>query len=374
MKSQPANELQSILDSLKTAVFSVDENFRIKRINSAALKFADIGDYYQVIGTPCYKTFFNNDEPCSFCSRTAYDYSLSELYEHDFHAEREIYKEPEDKQTERGRHLNIRQFVVPANQGFSLVEIIEDITFYQTREEERTRFSKLTALETVLRTFIHEINNPLTGMKMTADYLSEIPDINDKLAEKVKLIRKDIATISSAVSRLQKINRKTVFRLKTVKISEAIVAAVNTVKESRNRVEFSINLYNLSEVQINGDFDHLTNVFRQLFFNSIEAAARSGRLKQLTIWITGKITVSHSEIPEESITFLEIQVVDNAGGVPENVRNRVFDPYFTTEKGHTGNMKGLGLFRVAQVIENHNATIEIESETVYTRFIMRFFL
>lgn len=93
----------------------------------------------------------------------------------------------------------------------------------------------------------------------------------------------------------------------------------------------------------------LNQVFLNLFVNSAQAMVALNR--------RGLITISGGVINDNRI-FLE--VLDDAGGIPDNIIPKIFDPFFTTKP--VGKGTGLGLSIAYGIIKNHNGTITVKSE------------
>lgn len=68
--------------------------------------------------------------------------------------------------------------------------------------------------------------------------------------------------------------------------------------------------------------------------------------------------------------FTQLEVIDNASGVPEEIQSQIFDPFFTT-KG-IGKGTGMGLDIARRIIEQHKGSISLKSEPGYTNFCLRF--
>ncbi|HEB74915.1 MAG TPA: HAMP domain-containing histidine kinase, partial [Nitrospirae bacterium] len=109
-----------------------------------------------------------------------------------------------------------------------------------------------------------------------------------------------------------------------------------------------------------GDEDGLRQLFVNLMLNSLHAMRDGGRM-----------TIRSSEELDDTRGFVVICFEDDGPGIPPELRPRVFDPFFTTKD--VGEGTGLGLFIVANIVQEHGGTIEIdESREGGVRFIMRF--
>ena len=100
--------------------------------------------------------------------------------------------------------------------------------------------------------------------------------------------------------------------------------------------------HGLCTAAVEGDRDKLTQVFLNLFLNGIQAMETGGRL-----------TVS-TRCNESQVT---ITIGDSGCGIPADLQDKVFEPYFTTKSDGTG----LGLAMSARIIHDHNGSITMES-------------
>ena len=98
--------------------------------------------------------------------------------------------------------------------------------------------------------------------------------------------------------------------------------------------------------------DKLNQVWTNLIHNSIQAMAGSG-----------KIVLRLKKVDKETVC---VEVEDNGPGIPEDLQERIFEPYFTAREKGEGT--GLGLSISRQIIQEHNGTIELESEPGKTCF------
>jgi two-component system, NtrC family, sensor kinase len=102
--------------------------------------------------------------------------------------------------------------------------------------------------------------------------------------------------------------------------------------------------------QINGDADRLQQVFINLINNALDAMPDGGEIRVRTM----------KESSAEGAPLVAVEFADTGSGMAEDVRQRIFDPLYTTKERGRGT--GLGLVVVRQVIADHHGRIEAESE------------
>jgi len=68
--------------------------------------------------------------------------------------------------------------------------------------------------------------------------------------------------------------------------------------------------------------------------------------------------------------FVQVSIIDNGPGIPEDIKSRIFDPFFTTKE--LGKGTGLGLEVVQRIVQQHNGSIKVKSETGHTEFVVCF--
>ena len=93
---------------------------------------------------------------------------------------------------------------------------------------------------------------------------------------------------------------------------------------------------------IDGDQDKLIQLFLNLFLNGLQAMKEGGSLEIKTSQIDNRV---------------QIVISDSGHGIGAHIKERIFDPYFTTKNEGTG----LGLSLCAKIVEDHRGTIQLES-------------
>ncbi|MEH6764090.1 MAG: ATP-binding protein [Aequorivita antarctica] len=214
-----------------------------------------------------------------------------------------------------------------------------------------------TAWREMAKQVAHEIKNPLTPMRLTVQsfqrkFDQNDPDIDKKMAEYTNTLLQQIDTlssISSAFSTYAKMPAQQDETLNVVKISKLALDIFN-----------EDYIYFFSEedlVRARFDRTQLIRVITNLVKNSIQSIEQKKPAEP-------RIDV----VLKTEGAFVNILVTDNGIGVPEENRNCIFEPQFTTK---TSGM-GLGLGMVKNIVETYGGTITLDSSEEKTTFKVSF--
>ena len=207
------------------------------------------------------------------------------------------------------------------------------------------RSEKLASLGKLAAGVAHEINNPLTGILTNSSLLLEDMDNDDPRREDVDVMVKETIRCREIVKRLLDFARQTRPQKRLANINaliENIVLLVRNQTTFRNiLIERDLDS-NIPEVLV--DPDQIQQVFVNIILNAAEAMTKGGSLS----------IRSRCSGDGESIV---VQFADTGSGITEEVRERIFDPFYTTKEHGTG----LGLSISYGIIEQHGGTISVES-------------
>ena len=215
------------------------------------------------------------------------------------------------------------------------------------------------------RMLAHEIKNPLAGIRGAAQLLKTGASAADQpLAQ---LIVDETDRIRRLVDRMEAFSDEVPGPREAVNIHQVLdrvrALVVNGVADGLDLREH----YDPSLPDVWGDEDHLIQVFLNLVKNAAEAAhARGdgqGTLSIHTAWRPG-VRVRGSDGKAAAGAPIEIRIQDNGPGVPESLRDHLFQPFVTTKANGTG----LGLALVTKLVTSHGGLIDFESEPGRTVF------
>lgn len=221
--------------------------------------------------------------------------------------------------------------------------IMRDVTSEKELRDQLVQAVKLAAVGKLAAGVAHEINNPLTGVLAYAEDMLEGLADSDARRGDVEVIIRETLRCRDIVRNLLDFARQEAPRLKDVSPNQVVEQAlslltklpqfrnINIIQELDDNVPY-----------IQGDPQQLQQVMLNLMLNAAEAMEMKGE-----IGITTKYDLRH----DKSL----IMVRDNGPGIPENLIDKIFEPFFST-KG----TNGLGLAVSWGIIERHQGTIEVD--------------
>ena len=216
-----------------------------------------------------------------------------------------------------------------------------------------------TAWREMAKQVAHEIKNPLTPLKLGLQLLDKSwrdkdPKFDQKFERFSKSFVEQIESLSNIASEFSAFAKMPDTRIESINIFEMLGQAVTIFRQMDN-VNIIMQLPP-SPFFVAADRDQLLRCFNNLLKNAIEATAEG---RQCIININFLITSKN----------LLLTIKDNGNGIPENMREKIFEPNFTTKSSGTG----LGLAFVKNSIENANGKIWFETSIgVGTTFYLNF--
>jgi nitrogen fixation/metabolism regulation signal transduction histidine kinase len=253
-------------------------------------------------------------------------------------APRELTLRPAD--AERRLEISLRP-LSPAPAGErrrGWVLAIEDTT-HVAREQ------KLAAWSEVARRVAHEIKNPLTPIRLSAERIARRqraggPDLGEAIERGTRVIVEEVEFLKALVDEFSRFARLPEMRPEPTDLPALARSAVRLFEGAREGVVLRVESC-LERERVVLDPEQIKRALINLLDNALEACGASG-----------EITVRLAE----NAHGVSIEVADTGRGVPARDRDKLFLPDFTTK----GRGTGLGLAIVSRIVADHNGTIRVE--------------
>lgn len=202
---------------------------------------------------------------------------------------------------------------------------------------------KLAAMGQFSADIAHELNNPLGVITMYSNILLEEMEAGNPMREDIRLIAEQAGRCKKIVSGLLNFARKNQVHLRETDLEELVKNSLKSIViPDTIRVDFKSNL-NDPIAQV--DTDQWMQVLTNLAKNAVESLPETGG--NLTVTLNGD---------RDNVEFC---IQDNGSGIPEENREKIFTPFFTTKP--VGEGTGLGLPLVYGIVKMHDGQIQMES-------------
>ncbi len=207
----------------------------------------------------------------------------------------------------------------------------------------------------------HEIKNPLAGITGAAQLLSM--NLNAEDLELTDLIVEESRRIVKLLEQVEQFGNLSPPDFQPVNLHDVMDRARRSAL-----LGFAANMtivedYDPSLPAANADPDQLQQVVLNLLKNASEAAGTAGGKIRLRSFYEHSFRLRRSDGSGHSLP-LQIEIIDDGPGLPDNIKDDVFDPFVSGRENGTG----LGLALVSKIISDHNGWISVSSVPGRTAF------
>ncbi len=314
---------ENILQSVPSGVISVDNSNTITSMNHAAERILGIDaskaiemGFAEVFREPL-TTLLSIDKTIS---RAEYSYT-----------------------TDGGRHIwlgiTTSQLKNTSDEKIGIIFVFTDLTDIKALQSQVELKQRLSQLGEMSAGISHELRNSMSVISGYAKLLRK--RVNAPNIKTVDEIQSEIERMDRIISDLLDFAKPTFLNAEQVVLNELINETATSIIGSNESIDIVVNCD--SPFSIKADTLLLRQAFTNLLVNAIDAMPDGGKIEIGISSLNGKA---------------EISVKDSGAGIPEEVRPKIFLPFFTTKQEGTG----LGLALVQKIIVSHSGSIDVASK------------
>ena len=231
----------------------------------------------------------------------------------------------------------------------------KDLTRVEQLEERERLRDRLAALGEMAAAIAHEVKNPLAGIEVMAGILkrqlTESPDAQNILADIIKEAKMANVIVQEVLAFVRPIR----LQVEDIALADVIRDAIATAESHRLKGDVRMRVDVPESLRpIQGDPHQLRQIFTNLLTNAFEAMDGSGTI-DITATAVDADDEAASAAEQATGPTILITISDSGPGIPAEVIDRIFSPFFTTKPQGSG----LGLAIVRKIVDAHDGRIDV---------------
>jgi len=275
------------------------------------------------------------------------------------------------------------------NLGFTLSELKEggnrvgicaffkDLTHVEMTEESENLKERLLMLGQMAAGLAHEIRNPIASIGVHASFLRSHLAGNEKLLSSVGMMAREVEKVEYIIRECLNFVRPAELGVQPVQVDTLVDGVVARMITLHPGMKFSVQKPESQDLMVDVDVALLEQALTNLLANSVDACHGNGTVNVfmgMSRHFTESVRLNREVdmlLPGNSgkeEQFLRIHIRDDGPGIPLEVQDRIFVPFFTTKKTGTG----IGLPIAQKIVHAHGGVLDMESEVGKgTEFIIK---
>jgi len=334
MVRRAKEQWETAFDALSEGIAVVDDEGRVRRANRALASLLGM-TLQSVVGTPLGEALLGKP------------HALEDLLAATRRGDRPAPMVARSERLKRTVRVNVAHIPGAATEQ-SIVVMVEDVTEQQALETQLVQSEKLAAVGQLVSGVAHELNNPLTSIAGLSEFLLEQKELGKKDRGHLQVIQEQAERASRIVRNLLTFARKGGAERVPVDLNDVIRRTLSLTSYDLKLKDIQVERELSGALpDVFGDRHGLQQVVLNLVTNAAHAVAENPRERprEITVstWFDGQV---------------HLRVADTGPGIPDEIAQSVFTPFFTTKEPGKGT--GLGLSITYSIVESHGGQITLE--------------
>ncbi len=225
-------------------------------------------------------------------------------------------------------------------------------------EQRLGQTEKLATIGQLAAEIAHEVGTPLNVISVRAKATSKRASEPEVVTKNAEIIAEQTARITKIIQRLLDYTRRKVGAPghEKVNLNELAASTVELLSGQLTTSKVKTKLAREDKLpSVEGDTDRLQQVLINLMINAMQAMPEGGTLTVTT----SQLTRTRPGLSDgKAQPFVQVEVADSGTGIPAEIRDKIFLPFYTTKQGTGGT--GLGLAVCSGIVKEHDGWIDVE--------------
>jgi signal transduction histidine kinase len=253
----------------------------------------------------------------------------------------------------------------------------KDLTHVEMTEESENLKQRLLMLGQMAAGLAHEIRNPIASIGVHASILRSHLSGNEKLLSSLGMMSREIEKVEYIIRECLNFVRPAELGIRQVQVDTLLDGVVARMITLHPGMEFSIQKPGNGGLKVDADAALLEQALTNILANAAEACHGKGIVKIFLgtsrhftelVRLNRQVEMLLPGNSGKEEDFLRIHIRDNGPGIPPEVQDRIFVPFFTTKKTGTG----IGLSLAQKIVHAHGGVLDMNSEVGKgTEFIIK---
>jgi signal transduction histidine kinase len=227
---------------------------------------------------------------------------------------------------------------------------LRDFETIQRLETQLDFASKVAALNRITAGVAHEVKNPLHSMVIHLELLSAKLEAGLDPKQHLDILTSEVNRLKRVVQTFLDFTRPVDVKLKECDANTLVREVILLAADARAQGVDLNEQYGPGPLQIKADTDLLKQALLNIIVNGCQAMAEKGE--------GGRLTLSTGRHREDEQEYVFIDIRDTGPGIPPEVRDKIFNLYYTTKSQGSG----IGLAQAFRAVQFHNGRIQLDTE------------
>lgn len=224
------------------------------------------------------------------------------------------------------------------------VVTLDDVSEVRALTDQLIRTDRLAAMGELTAGVAHEVRNPLGIIRASVQLVEDSDGDPARVRDATRIIKQEIDRLDRVIKALLDFGRPSAPTLRQTNVEDVVDDVVLFTRQFAVQAKVQIEtLFSAANPAVLADADQLKQVLVNLVSNAVQAMEDTGGRIVVRVW--------------DDDSFVFVSVVDDGPGMPPDVLEKVFDPFYSTRGGGTG----LGLTIVHRIIDQHGGRVEAQS-------------